>query len=129
VPVALSVCWLTDEFLPLQAAAGVLPRRGADDAWKKVAYTRSAGVLLQGKGKAAYFQIMSRKLIYRLQTLETQMTWLFLFGVVIASIPMLALALWFAGPIDEVFNWLTDDTVVAFKHQESRDAAAGHLHP
>lgn len=53
------------------------------------------------------------------------MPWIFLFGVVIASIPMLAFALWFAGPIDEVFNWLTDDSPVALNHEESRDAARG----
>ena len=53
------------------------------------------------------------------------MNWLFLFGVVIASIPMLAFALWFAGPIDEVFNWLTDDSAVALNFKEGCDAARG----
>jgi hypothetical protein len=52
------------------------------------------------------------------------MPWIFLFGVVMASIPMLAFALWFAGPIDEVFNWLTDDTGLAKSQQLSRNAGA-----
>jgi hypothetical protein len=52
------------------------------------------------------------------------MPWIFLFGVVIASIPMLAFALWFAGPIEEVFNWLIDDTELAKNQKYSRDAGS-----
>jgi hypothetical protein len=33
---------------------------------------------------------------------------------------MLAFALWFAGPMDEVFNWLTDDTNLAKKQKRRR---------
>jgi hypothetical protein len=47
------------------------------------------------------------------------MSLIFLIGIVIAAMAMLAFALWFAGPMDEVFNWLTDDTNLA-KNQKRR---------
>jgi hypothetical protein len=53
------------------------------------------------------------------------MSWIFLLGVVVAAVPMLAFALWFAGPIDEVFNWLTNDTDLALNSKESPDAGFG----
>lgn len=53
------------------------------------------------------------------------MSWIFLLGVVMAAVPMLAFALWFAGPIDEVFNWLTDDADAVLNQQENRDAGFG----
>ena len=53
------------------------------------------------------------------------MSWIFLLGVVMAAVPMLAFALWFAGPIDEVFSWLTDDADAVLNQQENRDAGFG----
>jgi hypothetical protein len=53
------------------------------------------------------------------------MSWIFLLGVVMAAVPMLSFALWFAGPIDEVFNWLTNDTDLVLNSKESPDAGFG----
>jgi hypothetical protein len=53
------------------------------------------------------------------------MSWLYLLGVVMASIPMLAFAVWLAGPIDEVFNWLTDDIYAAQKSEENPETGDG----
>lgn len=53
------------------------------------------------------------------------MSWIFLLGVVMAAVPMLAFAVWFAGPIDEVFSWLTDDAEAVLTQQENRDAGFG----